>query len=94
MDVGKHRVQGVLLKGDGGWEGEPAANTRHSQQGEPALSGKGLSGGTMGGAGWLAGPGVVLREGPRRMLVGVPHHTSQSTLYVCVHPSFQSVSNS
>lgn len=48
----------------------------------------------MGGAGWLAGPGVVLREGPRRMLVGVPHHTSQSTLYVCVHPSFQSVSNS
>lgn len=44
----------------------------------------------MGGAGWLAGPGVALREGLWRMLLGtLAPHFSEPTLYQCVHHLFR-----
>lgn len=71
-----------------GVEGGERAGMHHARSGEGLLEGLWVA-----RAGWLAGPGVALREGHGRMLVGAPGPHFSEHLYLCVHPSFQAVSN-
>lgn len=81
MEVGKRRL--CAWSRDGGW-----GESQHARSEEGLLEGLWVA-----WAGWLAGPGVALREGHGRMLVGAPGPHFSKHLYLCIHPSFQGVSN-